>query len=221
MRNKMNNPFSIITLIIFLLSCQTKPTSRITNKFVEDNLIVPSDLSAFYFLLTSKDFSPYNNQDSFAYACYSRILYALQEPILYSYSGEKEIYRFTWIRSFDYPVSIRLQKKDDQINLVIKITDGLGGYDPGKIKLDTTISVDKEEWEIFKSLLKKAKFWEISTKDDVVGRDGSEWILEGIDNKKYHWATRWSPSDRDIDFKNVCEYLIKLTSINFESKLIY
>ena len=35
----------------------------------------------------------------------------MEEPVLSSYKGDKEIYRFTWLRTFHHPVAVRLEKK--------------------------------------------------------------------------------------------------------------
>jgi len=44
-----------------------------------------------------------------------------------------------------------------------------------------------------------------------MGNDGSEWIIEGVKNKKYHMVTRWTPSG---NFRSVGEYLISISRVS-------
>ncbi len=142
------------------------------------------------------------------------MLFAMREPVLYNHTGEREIYRFTWLRSFDNPVAIRVQKQGNNINLFAKVTNGAGGYEAGQIKRDTTFKVSLKQWKELKELVDRAGFWNLPSRVDDHGKDGAEWILEGVRNKQYHWVERWSPTaERHTEFREVCEYLLNLSSV--------
>ena len=58
---------------------------------------------------------------------------ALEEPSLWEFSKstQGEAYRFVWLRTFDHPVSVRLNINEDGTGLLsIKETSGAGGYEP-------------------------------------------------------------------------------------------
>jgi hypothetical protein len=147
-----------------------------------DTLLPPSDSSTFYFSLKNswKD-TTQNALDTFVNTWFSEMLYALNEPVLKNYSGDKEIYRFTWLRSFHHPVSLRLEKQCSIIKLYVKMTKGAGGYEPGKIKIDTIVKITTNEWEVFANKIEALNFWSIPTESrEETGTDGSEWVLEGF-----------------------------------------
>lgn len=144
------------------------------------------------------------------------MLYSLQEPVLKNYNGNKEIYRFTWLRTFNHPVSIRLEKQGDIVNLFSKVCDGAGGYEPGKIIFNTTINLTEKEVDIANITLDNAKFWTLQTesKEDN-GKDGSQWIIEVFKNSKYHMVVRWTP-EKGTAFRAIGEYLISISQIKNE-----
>ena len=50
-----------------------------------------------------------NKTDSSALIWFSRFLFAMKEPLLFNRPFSKSIYRFTWLRTFDNPVAIRIE----------------------------------------------------------------------------------------------------------------
>jgi hypothetical protein len=146
------------------------------------------------------------------------MLFALQEPVLKNYNGDKEIYRFTWLRTFNHPVSVRLEKQGDVVKLFSKVCNGAGGYEPGKIIFDTTINFTKKQVDTANIKLDVAKFWTLQTearKDN--GKDGSEWIIEVFKSNKYHMVVRWTP-EKGTSFRRIGEYLISVSQIQNEMR---
>lgn len=214
----------IFTFIIFTTSCssETEKTNIGESRF--DTLLIPNDSLALYFPSKNslKDTTA-NSLDPFLNSWYSKMLYALREPILNMYIGDKEIYRFTWLRTFHNPVSIRLEKQQNIIRLFAKISSGKGGYQPGKIMFDTTMSISTTGWNNLKNKIAYTNFWHLKTeKTDRDGNDGSEWIIEAIKSNNYHMVTRWTPSlEREGNFRNIGEYLISLSNIKVEPDSFY
>ncbi len=159
-----------------------------------------------------------NALDTFTNQWYSKMLFALHEPVLSNYKGDKEVYRFTWLRTFHHPVSVRLEKQNNVIKLFTKVCKGAGGYEPKELIFDTTINVTAEQHKTLTQKIDNINFWNLTTeKQDDYGNDGSEWIIEVCKDAKYHMVTRWTPSEeRQGNFRSVGEYLISISDINKE-----
>ena len=52
-----------------------------------------------------------------------------------------------------------------------------------------------------------------------IGTDGSEWIMEGVNQTNYRVVSAWSPSKGN--FYNACDYLISLTNLKISEKKKY
>jgi len=131
---------------------------------------------------------------------YAKYLEALHEPSLseLSKSQKTQTYRFLWLRSFHHPVSVRLDiKADGSSTLTTKVSSGQGGYEPGKLIQDSIRTIKKEQTDWFLGRIEEMKFWSLPTEgsqeENVIGVDGAEWILEGVEDSKYHLVDRWSP----------------------------
>src|SRR5882762_1769597 len=73
-------------------------------------------------------------------------------------------YRFLWLRTFEQPVAIRLTIRPDRTGLLIgKVTNGHGGYEPGKLSKNNSIEVSNLQVQQFLSLLQKTSFWTSQT----------------------------------------------------------
>ena len=190
----MRTLISILTIIFLNTSCSTS-ADKSNNNF--DTLPLPKDSIEFYFKTKPHwQDTTQNAMDTFVNSWYSKMLFALKEPILKDYKGDKEIYRFTWLKTFNHPVSIRLEKQGDIIKLFSKICDGAGGYEPGKIIFDTIITLTQKQVDTTNIKLDNAKFWTLQSElREDNGMDGSEWIIEVCKNNKYHMVVRWTPEE--------------------------
>jgi len=179
--------------------------------------------SGFYFPLRHADQNGNENAiDSFSNSWYSRMLFALKEPVLYNYTGNKEVYRFTWLRTFNHPISIRLEKEDSAITLIVKESNGRSGYGPGTIILDTVISLTNVQWMGFEQKIATTDFWNLPTRDTAeAGLDGAEWILESLKEGKYHIVVRWSPIVTKNQFADLGRDLIRLSKLRIDSRDLY
>jgi hypothetical protein len=152
------------------------------------------------------------NFDPFQRDWYGKHLRALGETSLLEKApaDDAEAYRLTWLRTFDHPVVIRLEYNGYGASLISRETDGMGGYEPGKIIRTDTFQIGRQEWCRFIELLNVAEFWSMpSENDDDGGTDGSQWILEGIRGHRYHSVDRWTPSDGA--YHDAGAYLIQLS----------
>jgi hypothetical protein len=202
------------TIILLNSSCTDSKTKNV----IADNypLHVPRDSATLYFPVDST--SEMNREDAmipFVNEWYSRHLFHLEEPVLSTYKGDKEVFRFTWLRTFHHPVTIRLQKEKDSIILFAKINDGRGGYDPGQLILATSVPVTKKQYDTLMGKLKQVNFHSLTTHKRDDGKDGSEWIYESVRNNQYHVVTRWSPTEKQYDdYRGIGEYLLSIAKID-------
>ena len=204
----------ILTISFLTISCKSQ-TDRTNSKF--ENLSTPKDSTALYFNLKKdqNDTLTQNALDNFVNNWFSKMLFSLNEPIIKDYKGNKEIYRFTWLRTFHHPVSIRLEKQYDEIKIITKVCNGAGGYEPGKLIQDTTFSVKQETYEKLLEKINNSNFWNLPTeKTNDNGMDGSEWIIETLKDNNYHLVIRWTPRKDDLKtFREIGEYLISISEI--------
>lgn len=155
-------------------------------------------------------------QDTFVVRWYSEHLFAMKEPLLFNENLNKEVYRFTWLRTFHNPVVVRIERMEDKYLLTWKLCDGAGGYEPGNLTTNESKEINHETWGIFKSKLDALNYWNMSLGRMPIGTDGSEWILEGVDNEKYKVVTVWTPSQGK--FYDACNYLLTLTDLEINEK---
>lgn len=214
----MRTLISILIIIIFLTSCNSSSNKTNQRHARFDMLPLPKDSTIFYFIskTNDKDTLTPNALDNFVNTWYSEMLYSLKEPVLKDYQGNKEIYRFTWIRTFHHPVSVRLEKQDETIKVFTKVCNGAGGYKPGKLIQDTIQIVQQEEYKKFLDLLSNSNFWNLPTEKKEMGTDGSEWIIEIVKDNKYHLVVRWTPREDEKAFREIGKYLISISKIKSE-----
>jgi hypothetical protein len=76
------------------------------------------------------------------------------------------------------------------------VASGRGGYAPGTLIENTTRDLDRAKVGSFLGLVDTTNFWKTPNPvDDQTGTDGSQWIIEGVKNGKYHVVDRWMPEN--------------------------
>jgi len=177
--------------------------------------------SGFYFPVATRiDSDKCIGFDSFTNEWYSRHLRAMNESVLYGGKLNKEIFRFTWLRTFHNPVVIRIEKENDSVNLFYKMTNGAGGYEPGEIVIDSRKKLALNDWEKFIQLVDSCHFWSTMPCEKLMkGLDGSQWILEGATNDYYQVVDEWMPGKGS--YYDCCNFLIELTGLKIKKKKKY
>jgi hypothetical protein len=200
---------------------EDKSISRFIDSFIQvDSSNIPIDSNQGYFPLevfTDKDI--YIGYDTFHVRWYSEHLWSMNEPLLFNKISDTESYRFLWLRTFHNPVSIRIERQENNYYLTWKLSNGAGGYRPGKLVINETKKIDKETWDKFYALIDSTDFWNLKTVEYNFGTDGSQWILEGSDSSRYHVVDRWTP--KSGSYYDCCNYLIGLTDLKIKSKDFY
>jgi hypothetical protein len=144
-------------------------------------------------------------------------LTSLQEPSLYELSNDSHVhsYRFLWLRTFDHPIALRLSLNQDGSAIMnIKVTNGLGGYEPGQLTESKKVSITKQQVADFLTLLDYANFWYLASTDERRGLDGATWILEGVKAGEYHVVIKWSPNKGA--FRDAALLLVKQSNLTVD-----
>jgi len=130
--------------------------------------------------------------DEFRREWYSHYLRAMGEPCLQCVS-RYPVYRFLWLRTFHHPVVVRIEKRKDGMHLFAVELDGAGGYEPGleSRRIERVLSV--REGKVFDEAVAIARVLDAPDRRELVGLDGSEWIVEARDGARYQIHDVWTP----------------------------
>ena len=129
---------------------------------------------------------------------YSHVLAIMDEPARI-YSGPEakgQIFRLLVLPSFERPFCVCLRVFDGgSAEIRLKATDLKNGHRPGKLVVDEIQRVPKGQVDVFLTGLRRADFWNMPIIDvrDFSILDGSQWILEGIKDGRYHVVDRVEP----------------------------
>lgn len=151
---------------------------------------------------------------------FSEQLFALNEPLLFNNETNKETYRFTWLRTFDNPISLRIEKEESEIWIYTKVGSGAGGYPPETIKSNRKKKVSISEWEEFIGLLNEHDFWNSINHGSIPGTDGSQWIFEGSTSKKYSVINKSSVREGSALYE-IGLFLIDLSNVRVRKNRIH
>jgi hypothetical protein len=148
---------------------------------------------------------------------YSGMLAAAREPSLFRVARskpDKRVLRFTWLRSFDAPVTIRVEWAGFSGHLFAKQLSGAGGYAFGKIA--KTVDRDLSAWEIVKLryMLWRTQILSAPPQGCLLGLDGADWVFEVADERGYRFSQRWSPETGNV--REAGLFMIKLTDWTFK-----
>ena len=172
---------------------------------------------------TSTNRNPVNAVSSFCSRWYGGHLSAMQEPSLFQATNRSDIaaYRFTYLPTWGRPLAVRMVVSTNQLYVRKVMLTGSGGYAPGVIGLTqesvTTNVLPKDVSELISKTIWNENF----QPTDNRGRDGSEWIIEGIRNGKYRVISLWCPGAYSDDpqhkiFIDLCGKIIGLTGETME-----
>jgi hypothetical protein len=181
------------------------PTTGIANVRAAVCLLIA--LVSFGALAGSRYFPPraLGDDADFIERWYGEELTALKEkPLCCGTTDSRTVVRFTWLRSFHHPVTIRLfQSGGGRWMLTTKIARGAGGYEPGHLTTNETRALKANEADQILSLVgPRTAYWKLSGTEKnepssdgsiLIHTDGAQWVIEVLDRGAYHVVDRWSP----------------------------
>lgn len=153
---------------------------------------------------------------------YGKALGRMNEPRLPDVAKEPKavVYRFTILPAWGNPIAVRAQWEAGAFSLSSRRLDGQGGYDPGKLVEQKEVKLTADDSKTLESLIAALGLFQMPTEDDTNGRDGDEWILEGVAEGRYHVVARWcagshEPKKRGLEpFLALCSFLIDKSTLS-------
>jgi len=130
---------------------------------------------------------------NFAVRWFSREMYALGEkPLWPPRPGSETTYRITVLPA--------LSARRESVALTV-LADGTGRVkfrmkDSRRRDLDADdlYTINTQHAANFSAAWNRSDFWKLPTESTDRGLDGVEWILEAVQNDRYHVIVRWCPS---------------------------
>lgn len=158
----------------------------------------PASLSQTNYTCRDRDIGTRPILEEWEMGRYSAHLSAAGEPSLLEVVNQEasrlNVYRFTWLRSFEKPVVIRIeQAKGGALLMTASRLSGMGGYVPGSIETRIVRSLSQNEANQFRRALSAANGLRLKAVSCRWGYDGAQWILEGVDRGRYRYVERWTP----------------------------
>lgn len=120
----------------------------------------------------------------------SRELYALQERPLWPPAPNATAYRLTVIPAFSSPQSVTLTV---QPNNAPQIRFREANRARRGLVADVVGTVSARQLADFSESLNRIQFWQLPTESAQPGFDGADWILEAVQDGRYHVVLRWCP----------------------------
>jgi hypothetical protein len=126
--------------------------------------------------------------------------------------SKNNIYRFLWLRTFHRPAVFTLQySPDGESVLNIKMSDGSGGYLPGEVVLNNTISISENEAS---KLVKMFNAQDLCSDvaSDRGGFDGSQWVFQSATKQMRCESQIWTPDEGSLH--DIGMMFFKLSGMN-------
>ena len=111
-----------------------------------------------------------------------------EPPLCQARDTEREVYRFTWRSSFDGNALVHIASTDNGVRLQSRLLGYLSPRAPSP-----SLTLAPHDWDTLQRALKTSGFWTLNTKDNRIGLDGAQWLIEGRRGATYHFVSRWSP----------------------------
>lgn len=152
-------------------------------------------LFVFKPIMAADVYFPKGSVSDFEQTWYAEFLSAMKEPVLTLPTGDKDYFAFRilYLPTWGRPVVLRVERRSGIAMRRAVILSGDGGYDPGEIKAEQRADVTKSEFAALLEGLRKSGFWELPLKDDVIGTDGSQLIVEVVQAGRHAVLVRWTP----------------------------
>jgi hypothetical protein len=161
------------------------------------------------------------NTEEVIRAWYATPLAALHAPCLRNFDPRgTQVYRFTWIPSFDPSVVTTVFLDGDECRVyAATVKWEIDTFIPWKVRdveVGERVEVSPHEGRCVElaSLIQQSAFWGMPTVDpEPGGQDGAQWILEGVRSHAYHVTDRWDPS---AEYRRAFQLILEETGLYSE-----
>jgi hypothetical protein len=191
----------MILSLIMCLGCKQSPKRQlpVTDPF---SALVPDSAGHIYFI---------QDTGHFHFTKWSSdVLYRFHEPDFSSYKGDGDFIRFVWLRSFENPVVVRVNRFSDTVYANIK---ELGRREEELyVVKDTMILLGPGNWQEFSRPLEQHRFWDSPPEPASKEMDGATWYLECKSGGKYRVIEGWDSGRLSSEYlRNYLDPLILFT----------
>ncbi len=198
-------------------------SKTITNLFVKGSIYLP-----FIILLQSCTFSTISRKfdenrpipEFDSNLEFSHELDKLQENSLKTLPNPYclAVYRFLWLRTFHNWISIRVEHhKDGNTKVFAKEFERREAAVPQSLLKNLSIKWPPAKYQIFARKIKAMGFWDSPSVETIklgeVSIDGAAWILEGVEQSRYHVIARGTVTIKRSALKQLGLYLLKETDL--------
>lgn len=147
-------------------------------------------------------------------AWYGGHLAAAGEAPLFRSNGRS--LRFTWLRTFDAPVVIRLDTgADGAVTMAATELSGHGGYEPGTIARRIERRLSTGEVAALKRVVEQTGVLKQTAATCDAGLDGAQWVVESNGPDGYRFVERQSPESGPVRVFGL--HLVGLTGWAYDS----
>ncbi|WP_420479008.1 hypothetical protein [Brevundimonas sp. FT23028] len=123
--------------------------------------------------------------------------------------------RFTWLRSFDAPVVIRLETgADGAVTMTATELSGRGGYEPGSVARRIERRLTAGEVTALARMMAQSGVLKQTAATCDIGLDGAGWAVESAGADGYRFIERQSPADGPV--RTFGLHLIGLTGWTYD-----
>jgi hypothetical protein len=172
------------------------------------------NISDYYFPQNS--FSERDDLDAFIQTWYGNHLDILDNERLVLVNNINAI-RFTCLRTFHKPFSIKIIWNDTNEKLIFNMSDGAGGYDTGILINHFEKILRNDQINKLVRMVNKYNFFNQPTiiNNGDFGLDGSQWIIEINIDGNYNVIDRWTPKSGIAYY--IGKYMIELSGVEIDN----
>ena len=151
----------------------------------------------------------FEDPDGFLTSWYQTQLCAMGEPSLTASRDEVHL-RFLWLRTFQPGIAVRIAHGVDRTDLFARQLSGAGGYAPGHLERSVDHTISEDEWRQVLTSLSDIDYWSLPSTNSDRGLDGSEWVIEVVENDRHKVVSRWGGGEIEA----LGHYLLGLSELN-------